>query len=425
MAIGDYSKNILALLFGSFGAAGILFFSQIISAKVLGPYYFGQFNTALIIAGLLVPFANLGLPQYWLQIFTEDERAASTLPLYSALVLLAGNFFAVILFVFLDICFGGNEFDIWSTVSFCVYLLALSLFESLLYLYQVGKKYSNVANGQFVIALLRFSVPSFVWLYPHEIPQRLSYQILIFGYLLISVGIIFFSLSGMRNFWRARLLMVSGSFSFRFHWLDFFSLLSRSVPFFFAGVFYLIYFQGGVVFVRYLVDSSAAGQYGISFTVITGFVLVPGVIYQRFLISRLHEWAFNDFDRLVAAYKVGNVSMLLLGSILGLLLYFVSGYFSAYVLNERYSEVKNLLQVLSLYIPISFVCSNQGAFLTVKKYNAYRVRSMGFVAMLSLPMNYFCILNYGAFGACYALIFCSLLLLMIFWFCVKRYVFAA
>src|SRR5690606_13992410 len=91
------------------------------------------------------------------------------------------------------------------------------------------------------------------------------------------------------------------------------NILQNAWPFGLASVFHLIYFQSDIVLVKYITGDEAAGYYNVAFTVMMAVLLFPGIIYQKFLLPKIHRWANHDRSLFYKVYRQGNVAMLVLG----------------------------------------------------------------------------------------------------------------
>src|SRR5690606_1126389 len=85
-------------------------------------------------------------------------------------------------------------------------------------------------------------------------------------------------------------------------------------PFGLAGVFYLAYFQSGIILVSYILGDEAAAQYGVAITIMTAIYMFASLIYQKFLMPKIHRWANQDRVMLEEVSKNGIFLMLLLGA---------------------------------------------------------------------------------------------------------------
>jgi O-antigen/teichoic acid export membrane protein len=193
-----------------------------------------------------------------------------------------------------------------------------------------------------------------------------------------------------------------------------------SSTFFLTGLFYLIYYQLGVVFVRHLEGAEASAYYTVAFTFLTAALLVPSVIYQKFLLPKLHRWAYHDKEKFEKSYYYGNYIMLFLGILGFLFLWFFSPYFVNLFFGEKYQNSIHLVQLMAINIPIVYVASSVGSLLVTQEYMKIKVYYMGISALLSLILSVPMIKTYGIEGAIYTNIICNSFILCIYFYKVKK-----
>src|SRR3546814_7151118 len=60
-------------------------------------------------------------------------------------------------------------------------------------------------------------------------------------------------------------------------------------------------------------SDEAAGVYNVAFVIMSAVYLIPSVIYQKFLLPKIHIWANHDQETFVKAYEKGRLFMFLTG----------------------------------------------------------------------------------------------------------------
>lgn len=197
-------------------------------------------------------------------------------------------------------------------------------------------------------------------------------------------------------------------------------ILKETAPFGVAGLFYLIYYQLGTVFVRYFEGAEATSYYTIAFNFLSVAIVVPGVIYQKFLLPKLHRWAYHDREKFILSYKYGNYAMLGLGILGFMALYFLAPYFIYWFFGEKYIPAIPIVKIMAINIPIVYVASSAGSLLVTQDHMKTKVYYMGFSALISLIFNPILIYNYGVFGAVYTNILSNLIVLLLYINAVKK-----
>jgi hypothetical protein len=83
------------------------------------------------------------------------------------------------------------------------------------------------------------------------------------------------------------------------------------------AVLYPIFFQISTVLLKYLNGNTQAGIFGVALGVMTAIYLIPATLYQKFLLSKLHRWAVHDPKKFWMVYRHGNIAMLVSGVLIG------------------------------------------------------------------------------------------------------------
>jgi O-antigen/teichoic acid export membrane protein len=201
------------------------------------------------------------------------------------------------------------------------------------------------------------------------------------------------------------------------------SVLMVSWPFGVAGLAHLIYYQSNIVLLKYLDGDYGAGIYNICFLVLSAVYLFPGVIYQKFLLPKLHRWAVQDRDRMYEVFRVGNIAMLIAGVGFMSALYLVSDWVVVFVFGVDYESAADLLKLLSLSVPPVFVALSAGSVLVTQDHMLTKVKLMVGVAVFNVLLNMALIPENGVYGAAQATIFSNIVLSVLYYLFAKNLVF--
>lgn len=400
------SINAFVLLFiATLLGAGLNFGAQVVLAHVLSVAQLGAFASSLAMVMLVAPLAGFGVAGYWLKVYGQEGWAAQRwLPasfrfvMISTLLVVAGvltwawvgphDVLTANLLTLLSVAIIGN--------------LAIELGSAK---FQLEGNHRGLALWQMLPHALRFAGIAlllhllgggrFDALYAASVFAAAAYVLLMLGvwqmsrmvrgeYLLdghaartecVSEGKLFVGIPKVRD-------VISGA------WL--FGL---------AGVFYLIYFQSDIILVRYMVGEAEAGLYNVAFVVLSAVYLFPSVLYQKFLLPKLHRWAHQDVTKVAQIYRLGNICMLLLGVAAMLMLWWLTPVLLPYVFGNNYADAVLLLMVLGLAAPFRFLSSVSGAILTTRDNMRTKIRIMYSAAIFNVILNVILIPYFGAIGA--------------------------
>lgn len=418
-------KAISLLWLASLIGAGCAFLTQVILARSLGPQEFGLFASAFAMVSLLVPLAGFGLAQYWLKEFGKDGFDAIRFIKPSFRFILANLVFVFILLL-LWIALGPHDKTVQMVLLIMsVYILGQVSVELVSSKLQLEERFNALAVWQLMPHLMRLLLVFAISLWFES-----QFNVKVVAYLFALVALLFVMLSIKPLSKIAR-----GQFALKGH--DPHSMannaapplvkdiLKNAWPFGLAGVFHLIYFQSDIILVKYITGDEAAGYYNVAFTIMVAVLLFPGIVYQKFLLPKMHRWAHHDRALFYKVYRQGNVAMFILGLLAMVLIWLLLPIAIPLLFGDKYKEAITLLNILAISAPILFVASSVGATLVTQEHMKTKVKLMGLVAIVNILLNLALIPLYGAGGAAFATVISNLILLIIYYVSVKLYVFRA
>lgn len=416
-------KSISFLWLSSLLGAGLTFLTQVILARGLGAEDFGVFSSALATVVLCVPLAGFGVASFWLKVFGEEGWKAQRWFRGSFVFIVLSTAIAVLGVVGWGAV--GPHDEVMSRVVFllAIYILGQLSVELVVSKFQLEEKYLILAAWQLFPHLSRFLFFAFLFFV-------FNFDLDVYGAALI-YSLVSFVCFVMGVYILAR--MSAGKFYLVGHGDG---LLNRKLqapsfvrvgleawPFGAGGLFYLIYFQSAVIVLGYLVGPQAAGLYNSAFVVMAAIYLFPSVIYQKFLLPKIHRWASNDQALLYKNYRSGNFYMLLAGLFAMLVVWLFSFWGIPFLFGDDFIEAVMVLNVLAIAAPIRFVATSVGSILVTKTHMKRKVGYMGGVAVLNVVLNFSVIPSYGVLGAAIVTVVSDAVLLALYFFGVRKYVF--
>lgn len=398
------------------------FFSQLLFARALGPAHYGALATVLATISLLSPLAGFGIGKYWLRAFGLEGWKARRWLLPSLYLSGLTSILALTLFT------------IWamtSTIDPIIGRLALILLPTLLVYplaeltyakFQLEERYGALSLWQMTPNLARFIVALCTFTLGLNLVDVAYGLTVLLGVVIVSFGCVV---------WR----MLRGHFRLvghskndmlptlpQVHLKDVFK---QSWPFALAGMFYLIYFQSDILLLGWMVGPEAAGLYNTAFAVMAAVYLLPSIIYQKFLLSKLHRWAEHDKARFLGIYRFGNAANLLLGSVVAVLLFLLAPQLMPFVFGEAYRASGQLLTVLAVAVPGHYLATSVGAVLVTQNNMRRKVWLMGLSALVNLLLNLLLIPSFGMYGAAWATVISETVLVLAYLYAAGRYIFGA
>jgi len=416
-------KTISLLWLGSILGAGCAFLTQVLLARELGPAAFGVFAAALGMVILVAPLASFGVGGFWLKAFgKEGWQAIRWLRGSLKYTLLTTCVVMVALLSWAE--FGPHDATMQGLLAvLSFYLLGQIAVELVSAKLQLEERYLALALWQFLPHLLRLSLVAMLALLMIDLMTLNNIAI---SYAVISFGVF---IAGVFFMWR----MSSGHFALKGHAevrkdsitsdTSIEQVAAQSWPFGLAGVFYLIYFQSDIILLKYLKGDEAAGIYNVAFVIMAAVYMLPSVIYQKFLLPKIHRWANHDRDTFYKVFRTGNWVMLVLGILAMLAIWLLASWGVKTLFGNSYIGAILPLSILALAIPIRFIATNVGSTLVTQEHMRRKVWFMGVTALINIILNMMLIPQHGVLGAAVATVISDVFLLGMYANSVKRHVF--
>jgi len=420
-------KAVSFLWLSSLLGASCAFLTQLILARQLGPSNFGTFSAALIMITLLSPLAGFGVAGYWLKVFGQEGWCA-TRWLAGSLKYAALSAFMVVLLLI-----GWSIYGPHDALTTNILLILTS--------YVFGQAVVGLVGGKIMLEENHLMLA--LWqLLPHLMRLllvvtltyatatfTLNVQVTAYAYAAVALAIFL-----VGSFLLLR--MFKGDFSLKGHGVfkgkkiqskkkipSAYQVAIQAWPFGLAGMLYLIYYQSDIILLKYLSGAEAAGIYNVAFLVMSAVYLLPGTIYQKFMLSKLHYWAKHDPDRFLATYQSGCGFMLSLGLATMVVFTLAAPTLVVFLFGDQYSDVGDLLLLLALCIPLRFLGSSvAGSFVS---HNNIRLKTLylSLAATLNILLNILLIPLFSIYGAALATLLSEFALLLLFLHGAKRHIF--
>ena len=417
------SKNLIAL-FSLFVGTALTAVASILTTIVIArnttTEIFGNYSAILATITTFAPLCGFGIAQYWLKLFGQHSSYGSLWIDNSLKFIIISTslvFTSLIIWFYFT-----TETQYLVIVSVLLSLIVFKSFSTELInsVLQINSKYIVLSIWQFLNTfLVLFIILCLVYIFSISLNELKIVYVQLFT-VLISLIFSFYILKKFINKQKS-LIDIAKIKEFKEKYnMSIYNIFKESAPFGISGLFYLIYYQLGVVFVSHLEGAEASAYYTVAFTFLSAALLVPSVIYQKFLLPKLHRWAYHDKEKFEKSYYYGNYIMLLLGIFGFLFLWFFSPYFVNLFFGEKYQDSIYLVQLMAINIPIVYVASSAGSLLVTEEDMKIKVYYMGISALLSLILGVAKIKPFVIEGAIYTNIICNSFILCIYFYKVKK-----
>jgi len=378
--------------------AGWLFGAEIISkllaygvivilSRTLGPEGLGQYSFIFYYVGLLGIFSDLGVSFYFMREVSRNRaRLKELLPdvLGFKIVLAFINFLIIVGITLLLpkpewmkvlIVLAGAE----AMLTWIAYV-----FVRIMYAYEVTK-YEAIART--VERFWAFFVGGAVlYLFKSLSPFIVA---LLAGYTIREL---------LRIMWGLRFV---DELRVRFRPEVWKKLLMKSYPFWFIGLFTLIYYRTDMVMLSLLRGDYETGVYRAAFTLIEVSLFIPNIIVSTTMPSMARLWK-EDRKTLEVLFKKSFQVLLIIG-LAGTAGYYILARLGILIVfGGKFLPSVPVLRILAFAVPFMFLNSLFGSYMNATGRELTFTKITGFTALLNVVLNYVLILNYGAEGAAVA-----------------------
>lgn len=415
-------KTISLLWLGTMLAAFLSFLAQALIARNLGSENFGIFVSSIGIINIVAPIAGFGVSSFWLKSF--GEKGWGSIPyIKPSFILLIISTTTCFFLINIWAWYGPNDESsrtIISCLSMLIYVqVSLQLITSK---YQLEERFFSVNLMQIVTPLLRVIFIGIILLSSIFGGLSISVESFAYSYLFIAIFLLLFSIHELSKMTKNQFLLKGyGEQKLSRNKITVLALAKESYVFGLAAIFYVIKDQSQVVIIRYILDPQLAGIYASAVLVINAICLLPGVIYNKFLMPKIHRWSNHDREKLVSVYHYGNKMMLALGLVIAICIIFLSDFIIKLLFGSSFSDAGIILMILSLVIPIRFLGTSIGSLLIVKDYLKTKLVIMGTVMVLNIAFNFWLVPIYGMLSVAYVTIVSDIVLVTWYYLTVKKY----
>lgn len=411
---------ITVLWLATLAAAGMIFLSQTLLARRLGPSDYGLFASSLATVSMLAPLAGFGLSQFRLKAYGSEgwsaDRWLRPALRFSLLSTMLAWFLLAAWALYAPGIDTATRAALWALLPVVVGLLAVDLVGSKLRLEERHRMLAAwqllMPGGRLLVAALAFAAVS------------VSATAVALGYGLVAALVAVLAAPQLWALWQGRIdLKGHGPRPQAASVQDIPSVAQLSAQawaYGLAAVLYPIFFQISTVLLKYLGSDAQAGHYGVALAVMTAVYLLPATIYQKFLLSRLHRWAAHDQPKFWRVYRLGNRCMAAAGAAIGLALAALAPWLVPALFGPAYAGVAAVLMVLAICTPIRFLSTSVGSVLLTERHMRYRVLAMLAATAAAVALNAAAVPHYGELGAAWATVIAESLLLLSMWLGARR-----
>lgn len=412
--------HVMILWIGAMGGSGSVFLVNVLIARVLGASDFGTYSSVYAIATGLSLVGSFGIAQFWLKAFGEEGWGGRRwlVPSLKAQGIVAA-LAAAGMIAWAEL--GPHE----QTTRMMLRVMTLYLFgqislEMVSAKLQLTDRYPLLAIWQVAPNFTRLVI--FILLLGAS-ASAFSLQTVVVVYGIVSLAMV---AAGGVEIYR----MLGGSLDLVGHGakvavpastdVAMTRVLRASWPYGLASVVAFVYLQLDIVMVKYLAGDEAAGYYAVALSITTAAIVLPGILYQKYLLVKYHRWASHDLVRLQRFSRAGSIISFGSGFVLMILIISTSWVFVPLVFGTDYEPTIMLVNLLAITLPLYFLSYNSGSVLVAIGGIQLKLWVMVGVALINILCNLILIPHIGLNGAVASKALAYFILCFSYLFFVKR-----
>lgn len=407
----------IGYLFSTAVLAAVLgFLLQVVLARELGVEGFGTLASSLAIINLVGPIGGFGLAGVLLKLYGQEgsyaNRWSSTVLIY-LYITVSISIGLIIIWAYAGPHSGVNKILLLLLIP---HLVSISLVPIVSAKFQLAGRVKHLSFLQLAPNALRLT-PLVVLVYIFGFKaDEVYYAAAIYtgSAIFLNVFLIYQLKNIFSGNFKAAIEINNDSDDQKSITPPLNELVLKAFPYGLAGFFYLIYFQSDLIILKYMKGEVEAGIYNVGFIIIAAVYIFPTVVYQKFLMPKLHVWQNVNRDKVRSVYYYGNIAMFSFGLIAVALIYLLMPTAMPIIFGEDYNSAISLVLFLSLAIPFRFIAASSGAILNTGEHIIAKVKLMSIIATLNIIINIILIPKYGIYGAAAATIFSEFLSMVLY-----------
>ncbi len=415
----------MILSLGSLIASGLGFATHILIARNVSPEVLGNYSSIFFLTSTLAPLSGFGVSQYLLKTFGKYgwdgmEWVPATLRFVTISTLTTWIFLIALAFT------TQKTTSLILAATLMSFIILPNLFTELIgSIFQLEENYTLLSLWQLTQSVLKLTLLAIATLiFRIQINEVVISAIFAFTAILMAP----FAIAKISNLKKGKIKLKGHKHR------DIHDLTQRNIttgrifkeswPFGVSGLFHLIYFQFSIVLINHYLGAETAGNFSVGFTLITAAAILPGIIYQKFLLPKMHRWAHQDRALLYKTYIIGNYAMGAIGLLIAFCMYLITPYLIEYVFGNKYKESIKIINYLIWVIPIFYIASSAGSTLITGTYMLKKIKYMGLTAAISVIATTSLIPILGVHAGAASLVISFSVLASLFLRANRNYVFA-
>jgi O-antigen/teichoic acid export membrane protein len=409
------STSALAVLFtGALSFSVLAFLTQMLLTRQLPVGDVGLVAALLTVINFLTPLATAGVNYFVLQSFGREGQTAMRWLSSCTRLAATATLFSSIALVFYVLQRGsdGRAGTVWILCTSVPMLLGQVLAELSSGSFQIEGRYTCLSAWQGITQTGRFGVVVVT------AASAASLNGILVGYAIEGVLTAVASILLLNDFrqrnmrqWQDRAGPIGDHVTTACPTLQ--QTARQSLPFALMTMFYVLYFQGPIVTLEWLDGGIAAGIYNSAFLIICAMSIVPTIIYMKFLLPKICQWAEHDRIVFRAAFHAGVPMMMLAGLGLMVLVMSLGSWLLPVLFGRSYAAGVPALMILAVSIPVRFIQSVYSSLFIAADDMVRKVWYLAISGIVGATLSLCLVPQFGINGAAAATLLAEICLLVL------------
>ena len=396
-------------------AALLAFLVQTLLARQMSAADYGRFSAGLSLVTIMAPMACFGIGSFWLRVFGQEGWGAYRWIRNSLVYVLFSALFVMIALAAWAHWGPHDARTEMVILALSVFVLSQILMELVGVVFQLEENYNYFSFWQFSPHLARLSLLVIFLFFPlfdaYLLSALTAYFMVSVVVVLVGIAILNARLSGNLQLKGHGPSPESSSITERAGLGD---VVRSSLPFGIAGFFYLVYVQMNTVLVKYWGNDEQAAYYNVAFLVITAFLLLPNMAFEKVLIPKMHRWYYQDRPMLHSVLKKSALLFAALGFVSVAVIWFAADFIAAFFFHESPEKLAETLQIVKWTIPLRSLSLCFGSVLFIGGHINLRLKLLSAVILVNVGFCYVLIPQIGASGAALSMILADACMCLLF-----------
>jgi O-antigen/teichoic acid export membrane protein len=196
-------------------------------------------------------------------------------------------------------------------------------------------------------------------------------------------------------------------------------LIIESIPFGLNALFGILFFRIDTIMLSALKNDTQVGIYNAAYNPLLALGVVPSVFVAAIypVMSRTFMSSKNSLDIIT---KLSSKYMALLGFPMAIGCIILADKFIKLLYADQFSSSIVAFQILAFFIPLRWISSITGTFLTSTNRQSFRTLSVGLSAILNIILNAIMIPHFGYIGASVSTVLSEIFLYFIIIFYINK-----